>query len=514
VKRREIVCAALALALLLASVWLFAGDKQRQEEVVHVSGCELRLTILGRDASTAKAIVFHGLTANRRIMLPLARSLESRMQVFLFDHPGHGDSTQPFAHERAEFCAATAVDWLEKQGRIRLEKTVLIGHSMGGGIAVRLADQFPTAATVAISIALRRPVATNPARLEWLDPPRRMPVNLFLINAEYDWPELKDTSRQLVQAAGGERFAKEDFQQRRAVKWQTFPRATHTSLIVDRDVNAAVWEWIENSLPGDVQSLSGPPSTSFLLASGPGLLGLFLLFPLAATWICSTAGPDPTETSAPARAGALAMWAIATLLAVLLQARFITLAPIVRMYGGDYLASVLMLVGVLLLMLRSKRAQHAVPLRWDARAIGSAAVLGLGAMLAFGAWLNWQTTDLWLNSPRGWRFAVVAPLVLPYFVAEEVALGPRPAGWRARLGRFAQFLGLRTILWLAMAAGVLWLGSAQILMPLLVVYMAAFSIAQRLGMDAVRRRTGSAAAAAVFGAVLAAWFIAGVFPTK
>jgi hypothetical protein len=43
-------------------------------------------------------------------------------------------------------------------------------------------------------------------------------------------------------------------------------------------------------------------------------------------------------------------------------------------------------------------------------------------------------------------------------------------------------------------------------------YLALFSIGQRLGADAVRRRTGSAAAAAFFGAILGAWFIAAAFP--
>jgi len=158
------------------------------------------------------------------------------------------------------------------------------------------------------------------------------------------------------------------------------------------------------------------------------------------------------------------------------------------------------------------RARFAMPLRWDAGALASAVVLGTATMLAFGGWLNWQITYTWLNAPRWWRFAAVLPLVLPYFVAEEIALGAPPSVWLARAGRFAKFLALRATLWLAMAFGLFVLGGAQVLMVLLVIYLAAFSIAQRAGMDAVRRRTGSAAAAAVFGAILAAWFIAAVFP--
>ena len=53
---------------------------------------------------------------------------------------------------------------------------------------------------------------------------------------------------------------------------------------------------------------------------------------------------------------------------------------------------------------------------------------------------------------------------------------------------------------------------AGALLILLAPYFAAVSLGQRLGADSLRRRTGSAAAAAIFSAILAAWFMAGVFP--
>ncbi|MGH9859834.1 MAG: hypothetical protein ACRD5F_07410, partial [Candidatus Acidiferrales bacterium] len=69
-------------------------------------------------------------------------------------------------------------------------------------------------------------------------------------------------------------------------------------------------------------------------------------------------------------------------------------------------------------------------------------------------------------------------------------------------------------IWAMMILAFLVLRSNQVLIPLLAVYLALFSIAQRLGADAIRRRTGSAAAAAVFSAILAAWYIAAVFPLR
>jgi pimeloyl-ACP methyl ester carboxylesterase len=511
VRRLEVVCAALGLAAIaLATWWAFAASRLRREEVVNTQGCELRMTILGPDYSPNKAIAFPGLTANRRTLFALGRSLMP-VQVFLLDHPGHGDSTQSFTYERAEFCAAAAITWLEKERHIDLARTALIGHSMGAGIAIRLADQFPTAATISISTAMRKPIVTSPPGLEPVEPPRRMPVNLLLINAEYDWPELKEVSRRLVQAAGGERYSDDDFAQRRAVRSQIIPRATHTSLIFDPEAETAVRYWIERSLGQDSLIGGGTfvvPATAFF-----GVVAMLLVFPRLATVILSPPGSESGKpTSTPPAWKSLGAWLAAALLAVLIQFGFVALAPVIRMYNGDYLASVLMLTGLALLMSRSKWGGPKTDAQWNARAVSGAIALGMATMLAFGGWLNSHVADLWLNAPRWWRFAVLVPLVLPYFLAEELALGPPLRTWLARSRRAATFLALRAILWLAMVGAVLMLNSGQVLMALLVVYMAAFSISQRLGMDAVRRRTGSAAAAAVFGAILAAWFIAAVFP--
>lgn len=142
--------------------------------------------------------------------------------------------------------------------------------------------------------------------------------------------------------------------------------------------------------------------------------------------------------------------------------------------------------------------------------MGMACALGLATVLTFGAWLDWQLTDAWMNGPRWCRFVFIVLVCLPYFFAEELALGAPAANRRWR--RFGFFLALRLALWLALLFALQALGSGQVLVVLLAVYLALVSLVQRWGADAVRRRTGSAAAAALFGAILAAWFLAAVFP--
>jgi hypothetical protein len=70
----------------------------------------------------------------------------------------------------------------------------------------------------------------------------------------------------------------------------------------------------------------------------------------------------------------------------------------------------------------------------------------------------------------------------------------------------------RLLLWLTMVFGILIMHSGEVLLVLLAPYFAAVSIAQRWGMEVVREVTGSAAAAALFGAILLTGFCLVIFP--
>jgi hypothetical protein len=179
------------------------------------------------------------------------------------------------------------------------------------------------------------------------------------------------------------------------------------------------------------------------------------------------------------------------------------------MYTGEYLASLVLIVGVMLIALNWKDAKERFSFRLPR--FLAAAALAFATFLAFGAWLNWQLDDAWLNAPRWIRFAALVPILWIFSYAEEVVLGPVRIGKRRAL-RFAVFLLLRLELWVACVIGFYYLGSSQILLVILFTFLAQFSILQRLATDALRLRTGSATAAALFSAILAAWFIAAVFP--
>ena len=180
-----------------------------------------------------------------------------------------------------------------------------------------------------------------------------------------------------------------------------------------------------------------------------------------------------------------------------------------HLYSGDYLASLLLIYGALLLILNRSEARATFSL--DIATKIAAVVLGIGTILAVGAWLNWQLTDGWLNAPRWLRFCALVPVLWVFAYAEEVVLGPVNRGGRRTI-RFALAMALRLEIWLICVFAYYELLSGQVLILLLVTALAIFSIFQRLGTDALRRRTGSAPAAALFGAILGAWLIASVFP--
>src|SRR5215469_4406876 len=211
---------------------------------------------------------------------------------------------------------------------------------------------------------------------------------------------------------------------------------------------------------------------------------------------------------APGRVLILFEGIICALTGALLLMVFVPL-KFLHVYSGDYLASLLLIYGAMLLILNRVSARAAFSL--DLATKIAATALGIGTILAVGAWLNWQLTDGWLNAPRWLRFCALVPVLWILAYAEEVVLGPVDSGWRRAI-RFGFAMALRLELWLVCAIAYYELVSGQVLILLLVTTLAVFSILQRLGTDALRRRTSSAPAAALFGAILGAWLIASVFP--
>ena len=534
VKLWQVILAIVGVVFLaLGSHWIRIAELPKQELWLDAGGCHTPMTVLDPPADVKPAgsvVLLHGLSANRRLMMYLAEDFAGHgFRAYALDLPGHGDSPDAFSFAHAQDCATATVESLIHSGQLDPKSTILLGHSMGAAIAIRMADRDPVAATIALSPAP-------------MNGPQRMPANLLVFSASADLGILKRVAQGLSDAADGERIAPEDFLQQRAFELRRLPRSTHTSLLSDRRVAHDSEKWAMQTLfpdiAADTLTLNLDLATYETFGKGRrrlaggvlGFLGILLLFPMVVSVSAKFAAPS-ASTNATDEPGAVAAThgaasqigspgnhpsarlllsegALCAMLGVLVLVLGVPL-KFLHLYTGAYLASLLLIVGILLLIFNFGFAMEYASLHIKPLAV--AAILGFATFLALGAWMNWQLDDAWLNAPRWLRFAGLLPFTWIYCFAEEVTLGPVHHGLE-RTVRFAVFLLLRLELFLACTLAWYLFASGQVLIPLLFVYLALFSILQRLATDALRVRARSATAAALFGAILASWFIAGVFP--
>ncbi len=471
--------------------------------IINVPGCSptpFRVLPPPSPPAQGAIVVFHGLGGNRLVMLTLGQRLAAAgFKVYLMDFAGHGDNTSPFWFNRVESCTAAMLQELERRKEITANRTVLLGHSMGAGVAVRMADHFSAAGTIAIS----------PAPLVL---PRKMPANLLVVSPRFDLPQVKEMAARLAAAeAGDPRESAQDFFLRQAFRVLRVPERSHTSVIFDPEATRAMAEWsaaaVGESLPGSYQV-----DTRALSGGLMGMAGLYCLFPLLASafaWAFKTK-PDDAQVSEPRSFTVVLLYISSALAATFLLAFWVPLR-FLRIYSADYLVSLLLLISLPVLLLQSRHLRGQMGAQLRPLLLGG--TLAFMTILLFGGWMTVQLAGAWPNAARWARFPFLAAALAPYCVAEEIALGsPAARRFGRRLGRFGLFVLLRLLVWGACVYAVYVGWSDAILLVVFLAYMAAFSISQRLGADAVRRRTGSAAAAALFSAILGAWFLAAVYP--
>jgi len=501
--RRETLLAVAGVLLLLVGATLVAGSHGPMRDT-RIAGLAVRILEPASLPAAGTAVVFHGLASNRIFMQQSGQWLAAQgFRVILVDGPGHGATPGSFTHTAALDAYVRLLNALERDGIsssgkkevLNPQTTIIVGHSMGGEMSIRLADYFPVAATIAFAPA--------PMVL-----PRRMPANLLIISAQLDLPQMHAAAQEILQAAGGPRTSLEDFQQKRAVNGILVRWTAHGSVVLDSQALKAMTSWARAAigLAGPVEAPPGDPLTGEIL----GIAGICLLFPLAATWIVRIFRVNFPQAKEPAPlsfTALIARWCVAAVFALSVISLWYP-QKLFPFYGGGYLACFLLVAGIALALLFRKQLRSVFDREYRPALAGAA--LGLLVFCGLGAWLNWQLMEAWLNGVRWIYFVPLFLSNLPYTIAEEVALGPREKSKCA--GRFATFLVLRFILWIALLAGILVFLSGQVLMAVLAVIFIVVSLGQRFGGDAIRRRTGSAAAAAIFSAILAAWFMAAVFP--
>lgn len=111
---------------------------------------------LGGSPSTPTIVMLHGWGQSLIALRPLGELLSCHARVILIDLPGFGNSKPPFSATNkgtgwgTDDYATAVKEFLDSQ---HIERFILVGHSLGGRISVRLAHRFPEAVQGLVLIA-------------------------------------------------------------------------------------------------------------------------------------------------------------------------------------------------------------------------------------------------------------------------------------------------------------------------------------------------------------------------
>jgi pimeloyl-ACP methyl ester carboxylesterase len=141
---------ALLVALLLGGGWLYSPDKDRDKleaqyaqppsEFIPSAGLRLHVRDSGPKSATT-IVLLHGFGASLQTWDAWAQTLEKTHRVIRFDLPGAGltgaDPTGDYSDARGVHIISSLLDTLG------VDQAVVVGHSMGGRLAWRLAAEQP-----------------------------------------------------------------------------------------------------------------------------------------------------------------------------------------------------------------------------------------------------------------------------------------------------------------------------------------------------------------------------------
>ncbi|HRH41732.1 MAG TPA: alpha/beta hydrolase [Pyrinomonadaceae bacterium] len=132
--RRTIYLAVITLTLAIVAI-----AQAPQEKFATVFGAKIRYLEAG-DSTKPTVVLLHGLGGNGDGWAGNIPALSTNYHVIAPDQIGFGKSDKPFIKYRI----GTYVDFLDKMlSDLKIEKTTLIGNSMGGWIAALYTVKYP-----------------------------------------------------------------------------------------------------------------------------------------------------------------------------------------------------------------------------------------------------------------------------------------------------------------------------------------------------------------------------------
>jgi pimeloyl-ACP methyl ester carboxylesterase len=146
--------------------------------VADVGGVSLAYRVAGHPAAPPM-VLLHGLGDDQRDWRPVLPGLAQGHRVYTLDLRGHGGSDHPGRYS-FELMRDDVLGFLDTAG---IERCVLIGHSMGGMVAILLAEAAPHRLTHLILEDVAAPRPGDLDRPPLPPPPDPTPFDFAAVNA-------------------------------------------------------------------------------------------------------------------------------------------------------------------------------------------------------------------------------------------------------------------------------------------------------------------------------------------
>jgi hypothetical protein len=145
--------------------------------------------------------------------------------------------------------------------------------------------------------------------------------------------------------------------------------------------------------------------------------------------------------------------------------------------------------------------------------MGASLVLAAYVVVVGGGFITWQLFDMWPTSVRFEKMLLLALLLLPYGLGEELLVRSF-----AKQGGAADPL-IALVVWrlgllVAILGGISYFATGDILLVLLGIPLLLLSLVEYFFSTTLYQALGSVYGAALLKAILLGWFIAVVFPLR
>jgi pimeloyl-ACP methyl ester carboxylesterase len=414
----------------------------------------------GNDATKGPVLVVHGLDVSKETVGFLAQALaDGGFDVYSIDLPGHGDSKVGFQTDLAQRAISNAKRHLG-------EKTIVVGHSMGAGLLLDLAEteQFST--------------------MVLLSPP---PLSVAEIHAErvliatdrMDIPRI----RRFVPIAA-------DIGSPNVEAWD-LPWGGHSALIHNPAYVRKVVEWLGGD--GDKTRTTSR------------IVWLVTMFAAAVTFGVSLLRGRALEIVAVTAATTCAWYIVAYGIALLVL-KFVNPMGWVRLFATDYLIGFFLIAGLCnwAVARGSSAIAHNLKRGIPVAVLAAAFVIGVIGFLIVSRALHMSLTD-----GRWWRFPLFAIAAFPFFMSDELSIRHIRPRWKSEVAA----LLTRGLLLAFLLTGVLTINRGDAFLVLIAPLITVFWIALWFASGVIHRHTQSPVAAALFAAIVQGWAFAAWFVT-